>query len=212
MLSATNSSSASNTYAWSPATGLSNATSASPVFTPTAAGLYVFTLSVTNAFGCQAQTTVIVKVKDVRCGKKNDKVIVCRRAGTSKAEGRCISVADVAEHLRKGGNLGNCEGAGNENPEREPVEPTRRVKLTAYPNPFAKRTTVSFTVSKAERNVTLAIFDALGNRITTLYSGSVEAGATKAFVFDRAQLPAGLYFARLLTATGSKTIKLISSK
>ncbi|GAA3988888.1 beta strand repeat-containing protein [Hymenobacter antarcticus] len=52
-------------YSWSPATGLSSATVASPVASPTASTIY--TVTVTNAAGCQstAQVTVTVRATPV---------------------------------------------------------------------------------------------------------------------------------------------------
>lgn len=57
----------SYTYSWSPATGLDDATSASPVFTPTAAGTYTFTCTATDANGATATSEEIsILVKDVK--------------------------------------------------------------------------------------------------------------------------------------------------
>jgi len=49
-------------YEWSPAAGLSDATSATPVFTPSAAGMYTFTVNVTEG-GKSAAAQVLVSVK-----------------------------------------------------------------------------------------------------------------------------------------------------
>ncbi len=57
----------SYTYSWSPATGLDDATSASPVFTPTAAGTYTFTCTATDANGATVTSEEIsILVKDVK--------------------------------------------------------------------------------------------------------------------------------------------------
>jgi hypothetical protein len=65
------------TYAWSPAAGLDNPSSARPVFTPTAPGVYTFTVVVTNNYGCVTRCSITITVTDVRCGKKKDKIIIC---------------------------------------------------------------------------------------------------------------------------------------
>ncbi len=51
-------------YLWSPASGLSNARAANPVFIPSQPGVYTFTLSVTNAAGCTSKKldTVIITI------------------------------------------------------------------------------------------------------------------------------------------------------
>ncbi|MCC2548237.1 T9SS type A sorting domain-containing protein [Hymenobacter sp. BT175] len=66
-------------YLWSPATGLSSTTVASPVASPTASTIY--TVTVSNAAGCQstAQTTVTVRATPVLTVTGN--VTIC--AGTS---------------------------------------------------------------------------------------------------------------------------------
>ena len=57
----------SYTYSWSPATGLDDVTSATPVFTPTAAGTYTFTCTATDANGATVTSEEIsILVKDVK--------------------------------------------------------------------------------------------------------------------------------------------------
>ncbi len=156
---------------------------------------------------------------DVRCGNKNDKVLICKKAGTGKAKEGCIGVEGVADQLRNGAKLGSCTSSGviaSDGSERSALDASSldasTVRLTSYPNPFANQTTVSFSVPQAEQKVTLAIFDAVGNRITTLYSGKAEANVKNEFIFDSSQLPVGAYFARLVTSAGSQTFKLIVAK
>ena len=214
-LTASNPASANSTYSWSPAAGLSNATSDSPVFTPTSAGSYTFTVNVTSESGCQASTSVTIKVIDVRCGNKNNMVLICKKEGSNKAKEGCIGAEGVADQLRSGAKLGSCATGmiAADGSERSALDAeVTSVRLTSYPNPFANQTTVSFSVPQAEQKVTLAIFDAVGNRIITLYSGKAEANVKNEFVFDSTALPAGAYFARLVTSTGSQTFKLIVAK
>ena len=217
-LVASNPASTSNTYSWSPAAGLSGTSSANPVFTPTSAGTYTFTVEVTSESGCKASTSVTLKVIDVRCGNKNDKVLICKKEG-KKSNEICVSENAVSSHLKNGAKLGSCASSGmisGLGDERSALDlsslEVSNVRLTSYPNPFANQTTVSFTLPKAEQKVTPAIFDAVGNRIITLYSGKAEANVKNEFVFDSSQLPSGAYFARLVTARGTQTFKLIVAK
>jgi hypothetical protein len=62
---------------------------------------------------------------------------------------------------------------------------------TAYPNPFAGRTTIRFT-TVAATTARLVVYDVLGREVARLLDGPVEAGAHAA-VLDGAALPAGVY-------------------
>jgi hypothetical protein len=219
-LTAGNSVLGSTDYSWSPAAGLSSTSTANPVFTPTVSGAYTFTVTGTNEFGCSSSTTLTVTVIDVRCGKNNDKVIICKKEGTSKAKELCIGVDGVASQLANGAKLGTCGSSGmytvaggeRNGSELSSPELTGSVRLSAYPNPLGKQTSLSFTLPKAEKNVLLAVFDAAGNRLSVLYSGQAEANMTRIVVFDSGNLPAGAYFARLFTASGSQSVKLIVAR
>ena len=65
-------------YLWSPATGLSNAANANPVFVPSRPGTYAFALSVSDASGCtslQKDTVVITVTPPVKVFAGNDTAV-----------------------------------------------------------------------------------------------------------------------------------------
>jgi hypothetical protein len=64
-----------------------------------------------------------------------------------------------------------------------------------YPNPFNAQTTLRFEITNRAR-VRLAVFDALGNEIETLFDGEKTAGSYDV-LFNARELPSGMYFARL---------------
>ena len=68
---------------------------------------------------------------------------------------------------------------------------------SAYPNPFASRTTLGFTLPEAQ-HVRLTVYDVLGRRVATLADGPQAAGYSEV-VFDAATLPGGVYVYRLET-------------
>ncbi|MDB5122453.1 MAG: hypothetical protein JWP94_582 [Mucilaginibacter sp.] len=207
-----NSAPGASTYKWSPSAGLSNSNIANPVFTPTQAGSYTFNVLVTSEYGCQASASVTIIVIDARCGG-GDKVSVCHNTGSASNPYTqlCISSNAVATQLANGGTLGTCSTttlAKTRMLELNIPEAPKVVTLIAYPNPFGKRTTVSFTVPSAEQNVTLEVYDSMGRKVATLYSGRAEANQTYSYPFDGTRLLFGVYFVRLTTSTGAYTFRL----
>jgi len=77
-----------------------------------------------------------------------------------------------------------------------------------YPNPFNPSTTIEYALPQRSY-VTLAVFDALGQRVVTLVQDEKDAGYHRA-VFDAAGLASGVYLYRLEirtrdTATGRES-------
>ena len=63
------------------------------------------------------------------------------------------------------------------------------------PNPFSGRTKFSLTVRETQ-TVTVDVFNVLGQRVRTLYEGTMLAGQTRTFVLRAGTLPNGLYLCR----------------
>ncbi|OON68536.1 carbohydrate-binding protein [Hymenobacter sp. CRA2] len=208
-LTATDGTSSATTYAWAPATGLSSATAASPVFTPTAAGTYTFTVTATNEYGCTASSSVTITVIDVRCGNKNDKVQLCHNGHEI-----CVAPAAVAAHLgQHGDQLGSCQptaaratAAGS-----QPATLQQATVLEAYPNPFAGRTTIRFQPATSGP-AQLQVFNHLGQLVATLYQAEAQAGYRYELPLRADALPAGLYTCRLLSAGQAQSLRLVLVK
>jgi hypothetical protein len=80
----------------------------------------------------------------------------------------------------------------------------------AYPNPFNPTTELRFDLSQAGRT-TLKVYDMLGREVATLVNGQRAAG-TYTVSFDAAQLPSGIYFARLTSGANTQVRKLMLIK
>jgi len=78
-----------------------------------------------------------------------------------------------------------------------------------YPNPFNPSTKIKFSLA-AESNVTLTVFDIMGQEVANLINGNLEAGSHE-FNFDASNLNSGVYFYRINT-TGVDGINFSSVK
>ena len=82
--------------------------------------------------------------------------------------------------------------------------------LQNYPNPFNNSTTIKYRLSKTS-NVSIEIFDILGNKVELLVAKIKDAGDHEVS-WNAGSYSSGLYFARLIVGTNSKTIKMILLK
>jgi hypothetical protein len=78
-----------------------------------------------------------------------------------------------------------------------------------YPNPFNPSTSIAFAVP-VKSDVTLEVYNLIGQKITTLVQGEVEAGKHTA-TFNASSMSSGLYLFKL-TATGENGAQFSSSK
>jgi len=79
-----------------------------------------------------------------------------------------------------------------------------------YPNPFNPSTTISFTLPESG-NISLKIYNALGENVSTLVSEYKEAGVYS-YNFNAEDLPSGTYIYRLNTDTKTLTKKMLFLK
>lgn len=82
--------------------------------------------------------------------------------------------------------------------------------LRAFPNPFARRTDITFTRKSAQAGA-IGIFDASGRRVRDLAIGSALTGRVRWDGRDRngTRVPAGIYFAKISGVAGATTIHVI---
>jgi len=84
------------------------------------------------------------------------------------------------------------------------------LNLSAYPNPTAGHTTLSFQVSEAG-NVSLRIFNTLGEEVAVLVSENMQPGSYQTS-FDVSVLPAGVYFGTLQQNELTTTIRIVAGR
>jgi len=90
----------------------------------------------------------------------------------------------------------------------------RQYQLHAnFPNPFNPSTTIIFDIPQTTQRVSLEVYDILGNKIASLFSGTLVKGQYKiqwnGLNSNQRVMPSGVYFAVLKAAGISRTIKMM---
>ena len=91
----------------------------------------------------------------------------------------------------------------------EPVTFATELRGT-YPNPFNPVTTISYAL-KEEDQVSLVIYNVLGQRVAVLVDG-VQAAGEHTIAFDGNRLPSGPYFLRMETSAYRQTRMMMLAK
>jgi len=90
--------------------------------------------------------------------------------------------------------------------------PAQYVLRQNYPNPFNPETNIEFSLP-SEQQVSLGVFNLLGQQVRTLVDAKLEAGTHAAHWDGRndngASVPSGVYFYRLYTPEFSQTNKMV---
>jgi hypothetical protein len=217
------------TYSWSGAAvnKLSSTTSGAPVFTPTVAGVYTFTVVSTNKYGCTTSCSITICVKDIRVpGTDGKKVYVCHvpPGNPGNANTLSISVNAVAAHMEHSTDkLGTCDqvcGApvtartmSTPNTVKPPVSTTQtlsvkvetmvvsaELKANVSPNPTSS-TFVVRAESSSKENVTIRIVDAAGK-----IHEMKNAGANTNVIMGGA-LKSGAYFIEVRQGNNKAVVK-----
>ncbi len=85
-----------------------------------------------------------------------------------------------------------------------------KIEVKSYPNPFNSLTNIVYTVPN-ESNVTLKIYNSLGEEVEQLYEGAKSTGEHLQ-VWNAHNKSSGIYFAVLRANNQIKTIKLLYQK
>jgi hypothetical protein len=106
------------------------------------------------------------------------------------------------------GDLGRlAKYTGTTSVENENVSPDRFILEQNYPNPFNPSTVIRYQVPTGG-NVTLKVYNVLGNEIATLVNDEKPEGSYEV-EFDASNLGSGIYFYRLQTKDFTEIKKMI---
>ena len=95
-------------------------------------------------------------------------------------------------------------------PEPKSVLPREFSLSQAYPNPFNPETTIEYSLPK-ETLVTIKVFDAIGQEVTTLVDQFLVAGA-HSVKWNSAGAATGVYWYRMTAGSFSETKKIVLMK
>ncbi len=82
--------------------------------------------------------------------------------------------------------------------------------LSSYPNPFNAITTIQYNL-RLDCHVTIEIYDLLGRKTANLVNENQQAGHHQ-IAWNAADVPSGVYFARLATEGSAENIKMVLLK
>lgn len=87
------------------------------------------------------------------------------------------------------------------------IRPEAALSLTTYPNPVRTTGTVELQV-RAATDVTVELYNVLGQRVRVLYDGTAHPGSPVQNGVESGSLPSGVYFVRARTADTTVTRRL----
>lgn len=178
-------------YVWS-----NGATTASIDVSPATATAYRVT--VIDSLGCrQVSTEKLVKVVDVTCGSKGEKVQVCivPPGNFGVSYNSCVEAGAVASLLKAGSRLGSCSTTED-----------YTISLKAIPNPTYSYFTLDVTSTNTNDKITLNMYTITGILIesrTVNANSKVQIGAS----YNN-----GTYLAEAVQGTKKATLILIKLK
>ena len=203
-------------YSWS-GTNLSCTNCAAPVFTPTTQGVYNFTVTVTNTYGCTTTCSITICVLDIRVpGTDGKKVYLCHAPPGNPNNSQTLSISTnaVAAHLanHSGDRLGQCGQTPCAVPpagmiitgNKQTIQPGGvPLTVTVFPNPSTSFFSI-FIDGKNDVQATLRVTDVYGR--TIIQRSGILANS---YVRIDNELTAGLYFVEVRQGEEQKVVKLI---
>ncbi|WP_205508958.1 LamG-like jellyroll fold domain-containing protein [Longitalea arenae] len=193
-------------FSWSPAAGLSDSAIANPVFAPTRAGNYIYTVKATNSYGCTDTAAIHLQMKDVRCGGRDQKVSICYHGLEL-----CVNKLAVPILLFMGGELGACETANARaatDAAQSPAFIDGQQKFLLYPSPAGSHCTIAFTLAQPGK-YRVEIYNAQGRLVQVVGTGEASSKQLCSYPVNTSQLSTGVYFVKLVTATEVRVKQLV---
>ena len=121
-----------------------------------------------------------------------------------------VSIADCLDQFNNGMLNEGCNNDDMVRLEENEISTNATFNLASVPNPFTNTTSISYQLPY-ETDVTIDVYNYLGQHVTTLVSETQEEG-NHTVNFDARLLPNGVYNCRIQAGDYSQTIKLVLMK
>ena len=149
-----------------------------------------YTVTVTDAKGCNVTVSTVIRTLNVECGNSSDKVMICHNGSSI-----CVAASSVDSHLKHGDKLGACDAE----PTRagvfdESADNTIRLKLTVYPNPVADQLHIGLPTQV--QFASLRLYNANGALVLT------KTLTNSNTIFSVKDLSSGMYYYHVQSADG----------
>ena len=192
----------------------------------------VFTVTISDAYGCVGTDAVTVEVMDVRCGDNNRHVMICHyNTPTGTYYNLCQRAQLVQDHLDHGDRLGNCSYAppcsgiyeyqvwtehfeqdvmnDMQTPEINSIENSSIQEFAIFPNPANEQIIMKFN-SEENTSVEWRLIDLSGNLLM--------AGRSLVFshefykTVDVSKIPPGMYFIQITNGQQQLQSKIVIAR
>ena len=174
-----------------------------------------YTVTATDANGCTAMSTVTVNVVDVRCGKKNDKVLICKvpPGNPSNTHQICVSPNAVSSQLATGSYLGPCgqidpcTGTAKSNLSAfNKVSEAQAFDVKVFPSPINSGDMLNIAFSGIEETVTIQLFSLSGQIVGSVEIYSIDLNE-QVVQLNTANLNDGIYLCKVSSEAGQVSTK-----
>ncbi len=185
-------------YKWN-----TGATTASIKVSP--ASTTTYTVTVTDGKICTITAGKMVKVEDVRCGSKNNKVEICKSSNKTYSTS-CVDTKAVADLLNKGAYLGSCSMhhfSKSDIKTEDEATAVAGLTLKAAPNPTNNYFSLIVNSPNTTDKITIRVIDAAGRLVelkTATAGQTVQIGSSYVH---------GMYFAQAVQGSERATVKLV---
>lgn len=87
----------------------------------------------------------------------------------------------------------------------------KEIEIKNFPNPFNPETNINITLPETA-DATVDVYNSTGEKVVTLFAGKLNSGETRAFKFDGATLPSGMYIINVTAGKHRKSHKVMLMK